>query len=164
MTFYDIDTRVLEVLEKVDPETGELLPEAEEELALLDIEREQKIENVACYIKETKMFLNALKDEKKRIAEKMANEEKKLDRLESLLTKVLDGEKFKTEKVSVSFRKSEIVDVDDNFVEYAKSKYLDELLTFYEPSPNRLAIKAYIKGGNALDCARLVQNTSMIIK
>ena len=84
MTFYDIDTRVLEVLEKVDPETGELLPEAEEELALLDIEREQKIENVACYIKETKMFLNALKDEKKRIAEKMANEEKKL-RLKRML-------------------------------------------------------------------------------
>ena len=164
MTLYDIDSRILAVLEQVDPETGEILPEAEKELLALDMEREQKIENVACYLKETKAALNALREERTRLTARMAVEEKRQERLEKFLAMALGGEKFKTAKVSISYRNSESVQVEDGFNVWAAMNNRTDLLTIYEPAPNKTAIKEFIKSGGELEHAWLVSSRNMIVK
>ena len=56
MTLYEIDKAIMEC---VDLETGEIIDT--EQLDKLTMEREAKLENVACWIKELKVEAEALK-------------------------------------------------------------------------------------------------------
>ena len=65
MTIYEIDQAIMEC---VDLETGEIIDT--EQLDKLQMEREKKLENVACWIKDLKAEAEALKNEKQALAER----------------------------------------------------------------------------------------------
>ena len=62
-----------------------------------------------------------------------------------------------------SFRKSKSVEVDDEFINWAKNNQ-DELLIYKEPTANKTAIKEAIKGGKEFEFARIVENNNLNIK
>ena len=66
-------------------------------------------------------------------------------------------------KVSVSFRKTESVEVTPDGLENLKAMR-DDLLKYKEPEPDKTAIKQALKSGLSVRGVRLVQNTSTIIK
>ena len=59
MTIYEIDQAIMNC---VDVETGEIIDT--EQLDKLQMERDAKLENVACWIKDLKAEAEALKNEK----------------------------------------------------------------------------------------------------
>ena len=158
MTIYEIDK---EILNCIDPETGEIIDI--DRLNDLQLERDVKIENVACWIKELKAEAEAIKAEKLVLAERQRVAENKAESLKKWLAYALQGEKFKTAKCSVSFRKTESVEVTDEGLSNLMKEH-DELLTYKAPEPNKKAIKDAIKDGLNVQGVRLECNTNVIIK
>ena len=158
MTIYEIDQAIMEC---VDLETGEIIDT--EQLDKLQMERDTKLENVACWIKDLKAEAEALKNEKQALAERQRVAENKVESLKKWLAYALQGEKFKTPKCAISFRKSEAVEVTDEGLNNLMKEH-DELLTYKAPEPNKTAIKQALKDGLSVEGVQLIQNTSTIIK
>ena len=158
MTIYEINEQILNC---IDPETGEIIDI--DKLNELELERDAKIENVACWIKELKAEAEAIKAEKLALAERQKVAENKAESLKKWLAFALNGEKFKTAKCSVSFRKTESVEVTDEGLSNLMKEH-DELLTYKAPEPNKTAIKQALKDGLSVQGVRLGCNTSVIIK
>ena len=158
MTIYEIDQAIMEC---VDLETGEIIDT--DKLNELELERESKIEGVACWIKDLKAEVEALKNEKQALAERQKVAENKAESLKKWLAYALQGEKFKTPKCAISFRKSEAVEVTDEGLNNLMKEH-DELLTYKAPEPNKTKIKQALKDGLSVAGVQLVQNTSVIIK
>lgn len=155
---YEIDK---EILDCVDVETGEVIDTSR--LDELRMERDKKVEAVACWIKDLKAEAEAIKAEKLKLAERQSVAESKVESLKKWLAYALDGQKFSTGKCSVSFRSTEKVEVtEEGLAELMKGH--DELLTYKDPEPNKTAIKQALKDGLAVHGVQLVQNVSTIIK
>lgn len=154
MNLYEIDKAILDC---IDPETGELLDEAA--LEDLQMERTQKIKNVALWLKNLNASAAAYKAERDAFDERMKQAQKKAESLKRYLADALGGEKFVTDECAVSFRKSTAINVLDEAV--IPSAYMTEKVT---RSPDKTAIKAAIKGGEAVPGVALVENLSVQIK
>ena len=153
MRLYEIDEAILSC---IDTETGEILDA--DKLNALQIEREEKLENVALWIKNLTSDAEALKAEKQAFAERQKAAENKAESLKKWLTEALAGEKFKTTRVAVSFRKTKSVQVADIFA-------LDNsFLKYAEPTPDNTAIKKAIEAGQEVAGATLVENVSISVK
>lgn len=160
MKLYEIDNAILEC---IDLETGEIIDT--ERLDALQIERDTKIENVVCWIKDLKAEAEAIKAEKQKLAERQKVAENKAESLKKWIAYALDGKKFSTAKCAVSFRNTESVEVTPEGLENLMRCGKDELLTYKAPEPNKTAIKQAIKN-DGLNVAgiQLIQNVSTIIK
>ena len=158
MTIYEINEQILNC---IDLETGEIIDI--DRLNDLQLERDTKIENVACWIKELKAEAEAIKAEKQTLAERQKVAENKAESLKKWLAYALDGQKFKTSKCSISYRKSESVEVTEEGLNNLIKEH-DELLTYKAPEPNKTAIKQALKDGLSVEGVQLVQNVSTIIK
>ena len=158
MTIYEIDKAIMEC---VDLETGEIIDT--EQLDKLQMDREKKLENIACWIKDLKAEAEAIKAEKMALAKRQQVAENKAESLKNWLAYALDGQKFSTAKCAVSFRNTESVEITPEGLE-ALMKEHDELLTYKAPEPNKTAIKQAIKDGLNVAGVQLVQNVSTIIK
>ena len=153
MKLYEIDQAIMDC---IDMESGEIVNE--ELLNDLQMERDAKIENVALWIKELKAEAEALKAEKLAFAERQKVTENKMESLKKWLAYALNGEKFKTVRASVTFRKSQTVEVADIW------KLDENYLRYKEPEADKTAIKEALKAGQTVAGATLVENTSVIIK
>ena len=158
MKLYEIDNAILDC---VDLETGEVIDT--EKLDALQIERDAKIENVACWIKDLRAENEAIKSEKQKLDSRKKVNENKIESLMGWLNYALNGTKFKTGKCAISFRASESVEVTEEGLE-ALMKEHDELLTYKAPEPNKTAIKQALKDGLTVEGVELVRNTNVIIK
>lgn len=160
MNLYEIDR---EIMSCVDQDTGEILDV--ERLDTLQMARKDKLEGVALWIKNLEAEAEAIKAEKNALAEREASKRKKADSLREWLTAALEGVKMETARVTISFRKSEPVVLQDEsaFVVWAVSHHAD-LLTVKPPVPNKTAIKAAIKGGEDIPGAAIETRQNIQIK
>ena len=164
MNLYEIDRQIQELIENsVDPETGELTldPDA---LDALQMEREAKIENLACYVKNLTAGAKAMREEEIALADRRRKAEAKAERLKAYLSDALAGEKFSTSRVAISWRKTNAVRVDENlFLSSTANELIPGAIT-YEPKISKTAIKKAIEQGQTVIGAELVSNMSMSIK
>lgn len=153
MNLYEIDQ---EIMNCVDMETGEIIDPVR--LNELQMDRDTKIENIACWIKNLKADAEALKTEKDALANRQKTAENKIESLKKYLSDYLAGQKFSTPKVAISFRKTSSVNVTDI------SQLPNKFLKFADPTPDKTAIKNAIKAGTAVTGAEIVEGQSISIK
>ncbi len=154
MKLYEIDAQILECC--IDQETGEIIDA--EKLEALQVEREQKIENVALWIKNLTAEAAAYKAEKMAFAERQKKAEEKAESLKKWLANALGGTNFKTTKAAVSFRKTQSVQVSDIWA------LGEEFVKYADPTPDKNAIKAALKAGQEVNGAELIESISVSIK
>lgn len=152
MTLYDIDKQILAC---VDLETGEA---DAEQLEALMMKRSEKLENIACWIKNIKAECESIRAEEKAFSERRQAKERKAESLRKYLDEALAGQKFETPRCVVSFRKSQKVEITDF------DKIPDDYLRYKAPEPDKTAIKAAIKDGLTIEGAELVDSVTMTIK
>lgn len=150
---YEINDAILAC---VDMETGEIVDE--DKLQRLQMDFSDKVEGIACWIKNLLSDAAAIKAEKDILAEREKACKNKAESLKRYLQSALDGEKFKTAKVSISYRKSESVQVDDI------TKLDEEYLKYEEPSVNKTKVKQALKSGILLQGVQLIENQNIQIK
>lgn len=153
MDLFQIDE---EIMSCVDMETGEIVDT--ERLEQLQMDRDTKIENIACWIKNLTAGAEALKAQKQAFADRQKAAENKAESLKKYLSEYLGGQKFSTDKVAISFRKTSAVNVID------MTRIPKEFLKFAEPTADKTAIKNAIKAGNTVAGAEVVEGQSISIK
>ena len=106
-SLYEINA---DILACVDAETGEIDADKLDELL---IERNDKIEAIALWVKNLTAEINMIKAEEKALADRCKAKESKVESLKKYLDSALSGQKFETAKVAVNFRKSSKVEITD---------------------------------------------------
>lgn len=155
MTLYEIDKSISDL---IDPETGEILDY--EAFESLQMEREQKCENIACWIKNLNAEATAIREEEKTLADRRRAAENKAERLKMYLRLALNGQKFSTSKVAVSYRNSRRVFIGDEaeflreHPEYARIK----------TEIDKASITDALKSGEIIPGAILEDNISVIVR
>lgn len=159
-SLYEINAQIEQAWSAaVDPETGEIISEeAAQAVEQLTMAREDKIENLALYYKNLTAEAKALKNEKLALEARQSAAKKKAESIKKYLASSMNGEKYKSEKVAISWRKSESVSVDEN------AFLPDDYMTFKEPVPNLTAIKKALKAGEKIDGATLTSSNNIQIK
>ena len=162
MTLYEIDKAIVIATEMaVDPETGEINDEAMlQTLEQLKIDREHKIENIGCYVKNLEADAKAIKEESRNLAARAKAAENKAEHLRQYMQFCLGEEKFQTPRLPVSFRHTKKVEVDADMLDAIPDQYL----RFKEPEPDKKLIGEALKAGEIIPGCTLVESTSMIIK
>ena len=173
MNLYDIDQRLVTLLEEhFDIEDG-VLCESEEELAKkideVSLDLDTKIENIGYYIKNLEADVEALKREEDNLKARRKSAENKIEGLKRYLNGYLmacfpkDEDrakwKFKTAKVVLGYRKSNSVEVPD--IEKLDKNFI-KVKT--EVVPDKTAIKDAIKSGKEVVGAFIKQNINLNIK
>ena len=158
MNLYQIN----EEIEKcIDTETGEILDlEALDKLAM---ERDTKIENLACWYKNLMADAEALKAEKNAFAEREKSAKNKAESIKRYLSLVLQGEKFTTDKCALSFRESESVEILDPEAFMSDDKS-ENYLKYSEPTINKAELKKALKQGETFKGVLLGSNLNIQIK
>jgi hypothetical protein len=153
-SLYEINEQILDCM---DLETGEILDE--EKFDNLQIEREQKIENIALWYKNLQSEAQAYKAEKESFADKQKKAENTADSLKRYLDTVLNGNKFGTVKVDISYRKSTSVNVLD--IDKLPEEYKKSVTTI---SADKIELAKILKSGVAIDGAEIVESNNIQIK
>ena len=162
MNLYAINQKYFDILNMTD-EDGCLSEDAFAALAEIKGEEIQKIENVALYIKDTEGFAAAIRNEEKALAERRKVYENKAERLRKYLSDYLlakEEPKFETQRVALSFRRSEKVNIFDEQAIIAEHPEL----TSTEIKVKAADVKAAIKSGQTIPGAEIVENQNLQIK
>lgn len=161
MNLYEINSQIENFEFKFDEETGEVLNM--NELDELQIAKDEKIENIALWIKNLKADEKALDDEIKALQDRKKAKKNKMDNLSSYLESVLNGSKFERGKVAISFRKSSSVVIDDEqgFIDmFGETEMVSQKVV---TSINRKEVKAYLKD-NVSSLAHIEERQNIQIK
>lgn len=140
---------------QVDEDTGEITNI--DELDALQMERDEKVENVALYIKNLLSDAEAYKREKESFLKKQQEAQRKADSLKEYLAFNLKGEKFKSDRVQISYRKSESVKITDMAELPVEFKVMDV-------TADKRSIKQAIKEGHTIPGAELVEKEGITIR
>ena len=141
MSIYEIDASIIAL---VDGDTGEITDE--EAYDALQMERDKKVENIGLFYKDLVAEAKAIKEEEAALAARRKAAENKAERLKNLLAYALNGDKFSTPRLKVSYRKSQTVELGEGFVDWAKHN-MPDLLTYSDPKPNKTEAKKAIQAG-----------------
>lgn len=158
MNLYEINEAIMNC---IDEETGEVVDI--EALNNLSMEREIKIENLACWYKNLMADAEALKAEKNAFAEREKSAKNKAESIKRYLSSVLNGEKFATDKCALSFKKSESVEILDPEAFMSDDK-AENFLKYSEPTINKAELKKALKQGEEFKGVLLSSNSNIQIK
>lgn len=160
MTLYEIQDNIRQAIEQgFNEETGEIFDASD--LEALQIQRDEKIESIALYIKDLTAEANAIKAEKTALAKRQQTAENRAEWLRKYLAKCLDGQKFKTARVAISYRKSQTVELIDGLdINQLPHQFLREIT----PEVDKTALKDALKEGQEIYGVYLQEHTNTIIK
>ena len=166
MTLYEINSQINNLMDiifdSVDEETGEVDPELMAQLSTLNLERDQKIDNIGAYIKNLDAEAKAIKDEMDALKKRLDQKKKRIESLKEYVAQDLlaHGEtKKERPRVVFSFRKSKAVEITD---ETLLPKNFLTIKT--EVKPDKVEIKHAIDAGKEVPGAELVERQSLQIK
>lgn len=154
MNIYEIDR---EILACIDQESGEIIDF--EKLNELQMERDRKVENIACWIIDLENTAEGIKKQEGILKARRESAEKHAERLREYLAEVLQGEKFKSDRVTVGYRRSVAVEIAEET--QLPEKFLTVRTTF---TPNKVAIKDAIRLGEDVPGCSLVTRSSLFVK
>lgn len=100
-----------DILSCIDLKTGEIIDV--ERLHGLQMERRQKIRNIACWIKNLLADARAYEEEEKSFAARKTAAKNKADSLKQYLSDCLHGEKMQDKEFSIGWRKSQRIHIDE---------------------------------------------------
>ncbi len=158
MNLYEINEAIMNC---IDEETGEVVDV--EALNSLSIERDEKIENLACWYKNLMADAEALKAEKDVFAKREKAAKNRAESIKKYLSGILDGEKFTTNKCALSFRKSESIEVLDMDAFLSDDK-AENYLKYAEPTIDKTGLKKALKSGETFKGVLLNCNNNIQIK
>lgn len=163
-SLYEISQEYLRVLESIDiNEDGEIENiEALEALQVAGENLENKMENVALYVKSEEAFVKSMKEEKKTLESRISSKENKVERLRKYLAdtmRSLGYNKFETARTRLSFRSSESLDVrDTHFIPDRFVTHVSDLKI------DKTALKKAINDGLEVSGVEIVKKANLQIK
>lgn len=158
MKIYEIDKAIEEILTNEVTEDGEISQQAFEAIEELTLAKEERIDSLLSYYKDSLADSEKIKTEAKALATRARVLENRAASLKSYLACVIGtGRKWQNARHKVAWRKSQAVEVLD-----AKKVPLDFVIDV-EPKINKAALKLALKAGEEVEGARLEERENMLI-
>lgn len=171
MKLYEINTEIMRLYDsiEVNEETGEILGNIEEfeaQIHALQMEKKSILQYLAKLVLNLRTEASALKTEETRLKNRRSRLEKKEERLMQVIDRECAGEKTDLGIATVSYRKSEPLDITD---EKATIKWLTEnghmeCLKFSEPEVRKTETKALINKGTKVPGAAIITKHNCSLK
>ena len=152
-TLYEIKK---EILDCIDLETGEII--SPEKLEALQMDKHEKLRNIAFVALNAAADAKAYEEQEKKFAARKRSAKATVEWARETLARELAGQKMKEPEFSISYRKSEAVEVAD------EAAVPDE---FRIPQPDKIdktALKAALKNGAVIAGAQIVERQNIQIK
>lgn len=157
---YKITEEVINIASSL--EEGELTPEIENSLVIVQSELQEKAIDYAYAIKSVSDDITAIDNEIKRLNDLKKAKDNAVNRMKEAISNAMQIsgiEKVTSPSLKLSFRKSEAVEVDN----------LDQIKDFYKKSVTKVSadkarIKRDIKNGVNVEGARIVEHFNLQIK
>lgn len=167
-TLYNLTTEYKKILDmalgmdEIDDETFEYIKSIDDAI-------EQKIENVTYVIKELSNNVEIINQEIDRLESRAHKYYKNLKSLKEYIISTMEisgKKKIETPKVTIGVRKSEVTEIDSDFIDEARANNLYKLLRMIPArvEPDKAAIKEYIKQGNKLNHAKIIEKKNLNIR
>ena len=154
MKLYEIEAAIMDC---IDEETGEVVDD--EKLEALEMERDAKISNIACWIKDLRAEAAAIKAEKDNLEGRMKAKNNLADKLSLFLQNFLNGAKFEDSRCAISYRKSEATEIAEGLDLNTLPEYCKKITI----AANKTAIKDALKQGEKIEgCSLVVRNNIQI--
>ena len=153
MKLYEINQKILDC---IDMETGEII--APEKLEALKIDKHEKLRNIAFVALNAAADAKAYEEQEKKFAARKRSAKATVEWAKATLARELGGKKMKEAEFSISFRKSEVVEVAD------EAAVPDD---FRIPQPDKIdkaALKAALKNGAVIAGAQIVERQNIQIR
>lgn len=165
MKLYELANDYVALMQAID---NDELPEEciADTLEAITGEIEIKADNIACMLKNIEAEVKAIKEEEANLATRRKTKEKAYERLKEYLSTTLQSlsiDKVETARNKITFRKSESVEIDDTFIEWAQENR-EDLLKYSAPTADKTEIKKILKGGAELQGAQLISKQNIQIK
>lgn len=160
MKLYEVNQKLEWLIEACcDPETGEFTasPEAEQEIAALEIERTEKAVEIGAYIKGLNAEAVALAEEEAKLRNRRSAVTRRAEWLCDYLAREYQGENIKDPRCVIGWRKSVVVIICDERV-------LPEEFWKTERHVMKSPIKDAIKSGTLVPGAYLEEKQNIQIK
>lgn len=142
----------------VNTETGEVVDT--EAIEQLNMEKNRKIRNIACWVRNLDAEEKALSEQIKIFTDRRNAVKNKKESLKSYLSNYLNGEKWKNDEVNITWRTSEVILLADNLdVTKLPKQYVE-----YDPHVNKTLLKKDIKDGLEIQGVQLVKRNNIQIK
>lgn len=153
MKLYEINQQIIDC---IDMETGEII--APEKLEALKMDKHEKLRNIAFVALNAMADAKAYEEQEKKFAARKRSAKATVEWARETLARELAGQKMKEAEFTVSYRKSEAVEVAD------EAAVPDE---FRIPQPDKIdraALKAALKNGAVIAGAQIVERQNIQIK
>ena len=162
MNLYDFTAEYLQAFDaiQVDEESGEV--QGLEELEKVNAQLEDKLENVACYIKELERLAGDIKAEEAALAARRQSIESKALRLKKYLMQNMEAagkNGLETAKCKISFRGSKRVEIVQEALLPVSCWVVSE-----NRRPDKAAIKKLLAAGGSVPGAMIVEVRNINIK
>lgn len=147
----------------------EISDEVFEKFKYIDAKFEEKAENIAYIVEELKMKCAVVNKEIDRLTERLVRWNKNIKALQEYVKNemvYIGKDKIETPIYTIKVRKSEQTEIDDEFINEAKEKHLNNLVRVIPEKiePDKKAIKDYINSGHELNHARIIEKQNLSIR
>ena len=175
ISLYEMTTQFRELFDSLDAimeddtDTEEMTEAWFDTLEGMELEIEDKAENVAVYIKGTPPEPEALKAERDRLSARIKARQNAAERMKKYLLDNmtrLSRKKIETPRAVISVRNNaETVNIldEDMFTDWAQKNH-DEYLRYKAPEIDKTAVKKAMQNGEEIPCCELVRTQSVTIK
>lgn len=144
------------IMDCIDMETGEILDP--EKLAELQMDKHEKLRNYALVIINDTAELKAVDEQIKKFMARKKSLSSTIEYFKSQLTHELDGKGMKEAEFTISYRRSESVEVAEG------SDLPPEFLVQSEPRIDKAGLKKALKAGAVIEGVSLVEKQNIQIK
>lgn len=169
MKLYEVNAAIMnaiEILDETDGEVNETTEKVMEELDALEMERDRILEYLAKVVLNIRSEAAAIKAEEERLKKRRQILENKEGRLISILDRECAGEKKDLGVATLSYRKSESLEVIDPLVTIAWLKENDHADCIKVPDPEVMkdAVKKLVKSDTEIPGVRLVTKNNCSLR
>lgn len=152
MKLFEIDEAIMDCVN----EDGEVVDI--DRLNALEMERDAKIESVCLWKKDLEAEAKAIDEEIKKLQQRKKTDEAKAEYLKKWVGMALNGVKFKTPRVAVSYRHTTTTIFEGDV------RTLPDRFCKITREPSKTAIKEALEQGEVIEGARIEEKESVIIK
>ena len=145
-----------EIIDCIDMETGEII--APEKLEALQMDKHDKLRNIAFVALNAAADVKAYEEQEKKFAARKKAAKATVAWAKETLARELAGQKMKEPEFTISYRKSEAVEIAD------LNSVPDEFLVPQPPKVDKAGLKEAIKGGAVIDGVTIAEKHNIQIK
>lgn len=160
MKLYEIDKELRSLWDKIAEQDGELTEDDINSLNTLELAKNDKITGYGVIIKETKAEIDKFMAERERIDGIIKAYKNKVEWLKNNLEYFMKSneiDRFDGIEVSIKFRKSKALEIDEN-------TEIPEEFIKVKKELDKTAITGFIKNGGHIDGCRIVEKENIQIK